>query len=771
MKFKKISFAFAASMILAACGGGTTSSSSTSSTSSGGSSSSSEEQSISLIDGFGYDSLSGRTRKATYSSYISYLPSSLNTAVTMQAENGEHIANFVDGLMENDRFGNLVPALASSYSMAEDGTSWTFNLKSGVKWMTSAGTQYKDKVVSPEDFVTAARYACNFETGAEAYYLYTMIIEGANELWLATAARFAYRAAGLSGDNLITQIGNYLKERAQSGIAGLNEDPNVYNNSAYINSILNYEKLGIVTTESSITYNLIQPAEYFASMLTYTPFLPINQEFISEVGLNNFGSDKTKLLYCGGYIIDEWQALGTRITYSVNPEYWDRDTIKTTRIILNKLPENVGNSFARQEYESGKIDGFGVSSMDEAGWRQYVTGPNGTGTLRNPYSEEAFSNLGEGDKSTFMFYLNQDRKTDSSGMYNSMLTRDDVSNANKALRYSYFRKAVLSSLDVPTYNYRNGTTEETRNQYTVNTYTPRYFVYDDQGKDYYDYYIEEYAEYHNMSVEDANRKLEPMQSSGMKLSVEESQQLIKDAIAQLKIDDPSITYPIQLEYVGLYFDDDSREYDRAFIEGTNEALNGCVMDRDYQINEGLPVCPNGGNNVDVKIVNNTKVTQSNTYLDMSDRRAFTLFISGWGPDYADPLTFANTVTLGGDLADHFGITTESALSDETEAKFETYGQMVKEANLVFGDKATRFEKFAEAEVYMMEELGLLRPLYQVGQGYSVTISKIIPYRTSRASYGLSNYKYKGLEVLTTVLTAAERATLKAEWERQRAESI
>ena len=45
--------------------------------------------------------------KSLYRAYIATPLKSLNTPLTMSAENAQHIANFVDGLLENDSYGRL----------------------------------------------------------------------------------------------------------------------------------------------------------------------------------------------------------------------------------------------------------------------------------------------------------------------------------------------------------------------------------------------------------------------------------------------------------------------------------------------------------------------------------------------------------------------------------------------------------------------------------------------------------------------------------------
>ena len=101
--------------------------------------------------------------------------------------------------------------------------------------------------------------------------------------------------------------------------------------------------------------------------------------------------------------------------------------------------------------------------------------------------------------------------------------------------------------------------------------------------------------------------------------------------------------------------------------------------------------------------------------------------------------------------------------------------MVENANKIVSStsekKVQRYKAFAEAEIYMLEELALMKPLYQTGQGYSCSISNFIPYRSPRAGYGLSSDKLKGMEILNEPLSACKRKALREEWIAEKENSV
>ena len=73
----------------------------------------------------------------TFSYVYAVDPSSLDYSVTSKSSTSDVIGNVVDGLLENDKYGNLIPSLAEDWSVSKDGLTYTYKLRKGVKWYTS----------------------------------------------------------------------------------------------------------------------------------------------------------------------------------------------------------------------------------------------------------------------------------------------------------------------------------------------------------------------------------------------------------------------------------------------------------------------------------------------------------------------------------------------------------------------------------------------------------------------------------------------------------
>ena len=83
---------------------------------------------------------------------------SLNYLVTSDDTDFHLLGNIVDGLVEEDRYGNLSGALATDTGRPnEDATVWEFTLRDQVYWVNSQGetTEY---LVTADDFVRGLQY-------------------------------------------------------------------------------------------------------------------------------------------------------------------------------------------------------------------------------------------------------------------------------------------------------------------------------------------------------------------------------------------------------------------------------------------------------------------------------------------------------------------------------------------------------------------------------------------------------------------------------------
>ena len=189
---------------------------------------------------------------------------------------------YIDSLVEYDYLGLCKPCLAESWERSEDGLTWTFHLRKGVKWMTYDKQEYAE--VTADDFVASANY----------------ILDASN------ASRLADMMFKLKG----------AEEYYGKSVAGQPCD---------------FSTVGVKAVDDyTLEYTLEAPCPYFLSSLTYKNFFPANRKWIEECG-DTFSTDHETMLYCGEYIMTNYVPQQT-IESTLNPTYWDMDNMHITKI-------------------------------------------------------------------------------------------------------------------------------------------------------------------------------------------------------------------------------------------------------------------------------------------------------------------------------------------------------------------------------------------------------------------------------------------------------
>lgn len=226
-------------------------------------------------------SSSSKTSGKTYNYVYGGDPATLDYVSTNKKNMTTAVSNGVDGLFENDQYGNLKPSVAESWSVSQDGLTYTYKIRKGVKWYTSDGEEYAD--VTAKDFVTGLKHAA--DTKSEAIYLLQNSVKGLNDY--------------VSGDN---------KNFADVGIKAIDDH--------------------------TLQYTLSEPEPYWNSKLTYSVTWPVNADFLKSKG-KDFGksTDPTSILYNGPYLL---KSLTTKssIEFIKNENYWDKDNVHFDNVKL-----------------------------------------------------------------------------------------------------------------------------------------------------------------------------------------------------------------------------------------------------------------------------------------------------------------------------------------------------------------------------------------------------------------------------------------------------
>ncbi len=526
------------------------------------------------------------TYKTTYSKEIG--EDCLNYLCNTWTYNSYHYTNMVDGLVENDKYGNIVGAIATAYksTVNADGTqTWSFKIRDDATWVkNSDGTKYAD--VKAEDFVTGAKYVLDARhNSGTASIIYGNIV-GAEEYYAATAA-------WEEGD----------------------EEPS-------------FDGVGIKVVDNKVEYTCKVATPYFLSGLTYSPYLPVNADFLEEQG-SSFGLTENNILVNGAFRLTTHNDQ-SQINYTKNSSYYDAAHVYVDTIERKFVPGTATNTTLREWFESGATDAFTVSPKDVDGYNTYVKGgEGGTGTQKNPANPLCNSVTSVGD-ATFIGYWNFNRSAWEVNDPANAKTYDQKLATAKALLNADFRKAFLYGLDViqELKMYNN---DEPYN-YLARAYTNRELcAYG--GKDYLDYVDDVYNEKNGLTGDDKVTLTGINQQGDPIFDIDKAGAFL-NAFKEAVIADGTLTeadFPIRVDLIGS-MDLESAAYEEEKVKAFNENFGDialCVFNipnSDDQDGEwGNVIC-----NYDLS------------------------FWSGWGPDYADPNTYAHTLCIDGDMVEYLG---------------------------------------------------------------------------------------------------------------------
>ena len=784
--------------------------------------------------------LPGKAAKRVYNAYMGQAPKNFDARSSQTGDIVAHLANFEDCLLMNDEYGILKKSLAATAHRNSDDTKFWFTIRKDPPWVTCNNTIYVDpatkqeQYVKAEDFVTTAKEILNYSNRSEIYYMYTLFIKNAWEYYCYTMMseyiagkkvvdgfNYGDKAFYESDDAQAEQLTKLVKKYSNSA-------PDTPITGADLEDIASFSRIGVSVDGGVLTYELNQQAPFFPTMLTYTPYTPMNKAFIKEQQ-DQYGKKRENILYCGAYICKDQSSSGLK--YEKNQHYWNKNKVHIDQVNYIVANANLGYADQRKAYLDGTVDGFSLNVKDDVGWKEYITGydNDNPGDIQHPVSELVNSRELDDVDYTYHFMVNANRSTEDvsfadSNFYKTEFgmsqsaseevknkIRNDIKNTNKALQLTEVRKLILNGIDLAEYNKYYYAAE--RDQYQMNTFTPRGYVYDGAGVDYVDYYYAYFAEQKGLVDEDAafDEKVEagkevvgPQQIAGVNLTNDEE---ITDKYPWLSADDQvananrslelynqehpedKITFPINIEFLGTgALDDDSAAREETATNLWNERANGCAISEERSSATGLPLC----SSTDSK----GKVTYPKYYLRLSNAKdmdsltnqaenGYYTFYTGWGwmGDYADPLTYVHCFVTNGEMSKMSGCTSDQlmtydydSVSDSLDGHLlyggdEGYNQAVIKANEERDSLTKRYQKFAEVEYKLLNEVYVIRPVAMHTQGWVASVSRAAGYENPQAHYGLADHMLIGMWVLVEPPTGTERDEARKHHKEREAEAL
>ncbi len=354
----------------------------------------------------------GYTFNTTYNKTWSTPVKTMDPLATSKANDSEASINLFDGLVQYDNLGTLKAAIAEEnfggngqiWKLSEDKKTYTFKVKSGVKWVTSDGTEYGD--VTAEDFATGFQHMLDTKCGL-----------------------------GDLVDGVIAGVTEYLAGTAEFSEVGVKFD----------------------ATQNTISYTLVKPETFFPSRLCYTMFSPLKKEyFLSKggaLGLDEWKGVSATCLYgktgvndilsCGPFRITKntQSATSGEIQFVANESYYDsaNRNIQNIKFIFDNStdPTALFNHVKNHEY-------IGCNLLENNGTMQMAIN---AGLQDSIYTSDT-------DATTFFGALNLKRQSfaGANGDAKSIKSEAQKIAYHDAVQNKSFRKAILYAFNRTKWN-------------------------------------------------------------------------------------------------------------------------------------------------------------------------------------------------------------------------------------------------------------------------------------------------------------------------------
>jgi len=613
------------------------------------------------------------TDTSTYSSTFSANPTTFNYLLDYYADNTAVITNLVDGLLENDSYGNLVPALAEDWSVSADGLTYTYKLRKDAKWYTADGEEYAS--VKAQDFVTGIKYAADNKGQA--------------------------------------------MDLIQNSIKGLND---------YVTGVTNdFSTVGVKALDDyTVEYTLTRPEPYWNSKTTNSILFPVNEEFLKSKD-KDFGTlTPDSILYNGPYLLKDFTSKSS-IEYVKNPHYYDHDKVTIEKVKLAYF-DGSDQEMTIRNFESGAYSIAGV----------YPNSSNYAKT-KEKYQDNIVYSLQ--DKTSWYFNFNVNRKTYN---HTAKTTDEQKKSAQTAILNKNFRQAINFGIDRTAYSAQsNG--EEAASKTLRNTLVPPTFVqvgdktFGEVTASKLVNYGTEWSGINLADAQDAYFNKEKAQA--------------KFAEAKKELEAQGVTFPIHLDVP---------------VDQTNKnAVSGM-----NSVKQTLETVLGSDNIViDVQQLSTDDFGNVAFLAPNPAARDYDLNFDGWVGDYQDPSTYLDPFNAEtGFYLKIFGLDAKEDQELIKSLGLDIYTNLLKEADAENKDVAKRYEKYAEAQAWMIDNSLVMSAM---SNGGTASVTKVTPFTRAYSLVGIkgdgNNYKYMRLQ--KDPVTKKQFDEAKAKWEAESKKAI
>ena len=452
-----------------------------------------------------------------------------------------------------------------------------------------------------------------------------------------------------------------------------------------------YEMVAVtVEGDYKITFECVDKLSYFPSVATYNCLAPLSAELIAEIGVDGyFGADYTTMWYNGPYTITYYVHQNEKVL-TKNESYYAKDDVKLFDTVTVKMVEST--DVAYEMFAAGELD--------------YIELPaSKLNTIYNDPNHQFHANLVEArpTKYSYQIHIVYDKKNEDG--------TPDVA-WNTAAANENFRLALYYGLDATNYLARTNDINPLSCQNFC--YTANAVAVTSEGVDYTQLVRDELG-------------LQYSTETFARVDTAKAAEYKAKAIEELTA--AGVELPLKMAY---------------YISGSSTTAKETADVLANLIKTGLG---------DDLVVLDTKTYVSKLATEVRDPQLASIYINGWGADFADPINFLGQETYGEDNAYYSQM--YSKINNATDEKLiETYKEftrLVNEAKAITNDLDARYAAFAKAEAYMIEH-ALVIPW-----NYSVVwqLTKVNNYSKIFTAYGVQSQRYVNWETSTEPYTAEE----------------
>ena len=440
---------------------------------------------------------------------------------------------------------------------------------------------------------------------------------------------------------------------------------------------------------------------YFDTVASYTSFYPASQALIDELGIETFrGCDNTNMWYCGPYLVEEYIQGNTK-SYIPNPHYYDAANVsRFERLTVTMISDQ---AIAFQLYQNRELDEM---DLNESTITTITSDPN------NEYNSQLCEKRAR--PTAYAMHFNY-QKNNADGT-------PDV-NWNKAIANTAFRQCFYRGLNLKAWfsRYNKINPLKCENDY----YTMKGLCYNTQGAEYTTLVAKEMG--FDAEKYDGETMIR-LRANGGDISA-----LKKQAMEELSA--IGVTFPVKATYF--------------IIASSTSALDNATI---------LKQCFSDSFGDDfIKLDVQTFVSSLTQEVRTPQLQSFV--INGWSADFGDPVNFLGQEILHDDNAYYAHYYSNIARVAEAPADyqkdlmdaFEQYTDLVNAANAIVDDTDARYEAFAKAEAYMLENVLVSPTYYDVA--WSLTHAN--EYSKINAMYGSCNYKAVNWETSEEAYTTVQ----------------